>query len=439
MTMMSRFAFAAFAVVVLPAFSALRPVAQWDVVPYQRISAPFQAGVVAFYDKPVKVEFSVNGKKVAEADAAARNPRTKVEEYSFILDPSKYSADSLKDRVLELGAKVVGSDGTSYKLPSTTLYWDGDGKTGSKKIIWLDPKDGIDYSDGSKDHPVKTMKQAVKRAGDGGTVYMKIPGWYTVERIARGGAVKYWTTVQPAPGLTRKDICIKGGRTGCHKLHIKNANIYSDILNGTHYALGGADATSECWIEDCIVRDKGGRGCGRSYIFGNKLTGYVTGGATTEMGDGPSAKIVRNHIVKSISADVFSGSDCLVVNCRVDDVDSNGVMDEPAFHRSQGIRGAWTANVILSNIKATNCQCHGLTGRKLRDSVFSNISLDTTGPKGRYVSRYAEEMENVWFNRVTVTGQEWEWFKSTNGVGSFTPTDVRVTESSFKLPPPEEK
>ncbi len=427
------------AIIVLPAFSALRPVAQWDVVPYQRIAQPFQAGVVAFYDKPVKVEFSVNGKKVAEADKAALNPRTKVEEYSFTLDPAKYSADKLKDRILELGAKVVGSDGTSHTLSSVVLYWDGDGKTGSKKTIWLDPKDGIDYSDGTKEHPVKTMKQAYKLAGDGGTVYLKIPGWYTVERIARGGDVKYWTTVLPAPGLTRKDIRIKGGRTGCHKLHIKDANIYSDILDGTSYALGGADATSVCWIEDCIVRDKGGHSSGRSYTFGNKLTGYVTGGATTEMGDGPCGKIVRNHLIKSISGDAFTGSDCLAINCKLVDVDATGVMDEPAFHRSQGIQGAWTHDVILANIDATGCQCNGLIGLKLRDSVFSNIKLETTGPERRYVSRYAWEMENVWFDRVNVTGQEWIWFKSTNKNGDFAPTDVRVTGCSFELPPPEEK
>lgn len=424
--------FAAF--LVLPAFSALRPVAQWDVVPYQRISGPFQAGVVAFYDKPLKVEFSVNGKKVAEADKSALNPRTKVEEYSFTLDPAKYGADKLKDRVLELGAKAVGSDGTSHSLPSIVLYWDVDGKTGSKKIVWLDPKDGIDYSDGTQEHPVKTMKQACKLAGDGGTVYMMRPGWYSVERIARGGSVNYWTTIRPAPGLARKDVRIKGGRTGCHKLHIKDANIYSDIAEGTHYALGGADASSVCWLEDCIVRDKGGRSSGRSYTFGNKLSGYVTGGATTEMGDGPCGKLVRNHVIKSISGDAFTASDCLAVNCKLVDVDSTGVMDEPAFHRSQGIRGAWIHDVILANIDASECRCNGFIGLKLRDSVFSNVKLDTTGPERRYISRYSGEMENVWFDRVNVTGQEWIWFKSTNKNGDFAPTDVRVTGCSFELP-----
>ena len=86
-----------------PAFSAMRPVAQWDVVPYQLVKEPFKAGVVAFYDKPFKVEFSVNGRKVAEADKASLNDRTKVEEYWFTLDPAKFNPEKLKENRLREG------------------------------------------------------------------------------------------------------------------------------------------------------------------------------------------------------------------------------------------------------------------------------------------------------------------------------------------------
>ena len=432
---MKRILFACLSAAIVPAaFAALRPVAHWDIVPYQRIAEPFNAGVVAFYDKPFKVEFSVNGKKAAVADKASFNNRTKVDEHWFTLDPAKFDPSQLKDRVLRLGAKAVAADGTSYTLPDIVLYWDVDRKTGSKKEIWLDPKDGIDYSEGTKEKPVKTVKQAVKLCGDGGTVRLMRAGGYSVARIGGGNGRKYWTTIVPAPGLARRDIQIKGGRTGCDKLHLKNVNIYSDIADGHSYALGGVDENSSCWIEDCIVRDKGGRSSGRSYTFGNKLVGYVTGGATTEMGDGPRGKLVRNHVIKNISGDAFSGNDCLAVNCRLVNVDSAGVMDEPALHRSQGLMGTWTHDVILANITASECACNGLIGLKLRDSVFSNVTLDTTGPEKRYRSRYAQEMENVWFDRVKVTGQDWEWFKSSDNVGNFAPTDVRVTDCSFKLP-----
>ena len=65
------------------AFSAMRPVAQWDVVPCQRLKEPFKAGVVAFYDKPFYVEFTINGKKAAKVEKPTLNDMNKlIAEYS---------------------------------------------------------------------------------------------------------------------------------------------------------------------------------------------------------------------------------------------------------------------------------------------------------------------------------------------------------------------
>ena len=407
--MRSILSFAFAALFAAPAISAARPVAQWDVVPHQRLKEPFKAGVVAFYDKPFYVEFTINGKKAAKVDNPTLNDRTKVVEHWFTIDPASFDIAKLKENKLVVGAKAVAEDGTSHKLPDLLLYCDKDGNLGSKKTIWLDQADGIDYNEPTS---------------PGGT--------------GRSSCICR-TTIMPAPGLTRKDIRIKGGRTGCDKLKFKDVQIFCDIEGGQGYALAGVDDKSSCWLEDCIVRNKGGRAVARTFVFGNRLTGYVTGGATTEMANGPCCKIVRNHLIKSISADAFSADDCLAINCKLIDVEDSGVVDEPAFHRSQGLYGAWVHDVILANITATGCACNGFIGLKLRDSVFSNITLDTIGPERRFVSRYAWEMENVWFDRVKVTGQEWIWFKAENHNGDFAPTDVRVTGCSFELPKPEEE
>ena len=429
------FAFAA--MFAAPAISAVRPVAQWDVVPCQRIKEPFKAGAVAFYDKPFYVEFTINGKKAAKVEKPTLNDRTRVVEHWFTIDPASFDIAKLTENKLIVGAKAVAEDGTSHDLPDLLLYCDKDGDLGSQKTIWVDQKDGIDYDEGTRESPLKTVKQAVKMAGDGGTVCIMKPGVYSVERIGGGNDRKYWTTIMPAPGLTRKDIRIKGGRTGCDKLKLKDVQIFCDINGGQGYALAGVDDKSSCWLEDCIVRNKGGCAVANTFVFGNKLTGYVTGGATTEMANGPCCKIVRNHLIKSISADAFTADNCLAVNCKLIDVKSSGVVQEPAFHRSQGLHGAWIHDVILANITATGCECNGFIGLRLRDSAFSNITLETTGPEHRFVSRYAHEMENVWFDRVKVSGQEWIWFKATNHAGDFAPTDVRVTDCSFELPRPE--
>ena len=411
------------------AASTLRPVAQWDVVPYQCVNEPFKAGVVAFYDKDFKVEFSVDGKKSATVDAASLNDRTKVTEHWFTLDVS-----AMDDGPIKLGAKVVASDGTSYALPPLPLYANAKGTLGSKKVIWLDPKNGIDYSEGTQERPVKTMKQAIARAGDGGTVCLAKPGVYSAERIGGGKDRKYWTTVMPAPGLTIKDVKVKGGRTGCDKLHFKDVQIFCDVMGGQGYALAGFDGDSVCWLEDCRVYNKQGHSSALAYPFGNRLIGYVTGGATTEMGAGPCCKLLRNHVIKNVSAHAFTMNDGLAVNCRLTGVESNGVVEEPAFFRSQPLPEEWFHDVILANITATECACHALSGTRLKDSVFSNVTIESTGPERRFVSRFAGEMVNVWFDRVQVSGQEWNWFKSTNRVGDYEPTDVRVTACSFVLP-----
>ena len=59
----SRFLFFAAVAAVSGVAEAARPVARWDVVPYQRIDGVFKAGVVAFHDEGVKVVFDVAGKK----------------------------------------------------------------------------------------------------------------------------------------------------------------------------------------------------------------------------------------------------------------------------------------------------------------------------------------------------------------------------------------
>lgn len=76
---MSRFLFFA-AVAAVSCAEAARPVARWDVVPYQRIDGVFNAGVVAFHEDGVKVVFEVAGKKFT-ADAPKLNNRTGVWEF----------------------------------------------------------------------------------------------------------------------------------------------------------------------------------------------------------------------------------------------------------------------------------------------------------------------------------------------------------------------
>ena len=59
----SVFYFAAVAAMAAGQAFAARPVARWDVVPHQRISGVFNAGVGAFHEDDVKVTFNVGGRQ----------------------------------------------------------------------------------------------------------------------------------------------------------------------------------------------------------------------------------------------------------------------------------------------------------------------------------------------------------------------------------------
>lgn len=409
---------------------AAKPIAKWDVVPYQRIKNTFNAGVVAFHSSALKVEFSVNGKSAFVAAEPTLNPQTKVKEYVFPFDASKR-----KDGPVRLSAKAVAGDG-ELELPEIVLYVDQEGTMGSHTTVWVDGANGNDFSEGSEDRPLKTIKQALAKAGDGGTIYLMASGDYRVDRMGGGGDRKFWTTICAAPGVKMKDVRIKGGRTGTDKLRFKDVQVFCDVEKGQGYVLGGVDANSSCWLDNCIVSNLRKRHAAYTYTFGNKLAGYVTGGATFDMGTGPCCRIVRNHRMKMLSADPFTASDTLAVNCQVEDVHASKDSDEPAFHRSQAVFGGWTEGVILYNVKGRDCWCNGLVGVKLRDSAFVDVEIETLGD--RFRSRYAGEMDNVIFRNVQIKGQEMEWFKSVNGVGDFSPSGVTVVNCSFDLPKKEE-
>ena len=176
------------------ALFAGRPVARWDVIPYQRVSSVFKAGVVAFHEKDVTVEFTVNGKPAHTATKPELNGRTKVWEFVFPFDAAKYP-----DGPVRLGAKVTAEGAAPYALPEIELYANSKKTQGSRKAAWVDPKDGNEFADGSKEHPVKSIKQAVQKCGDGGTVYL-LPGTYQAKMIGGGKDRRFWTRIMPDYG-----------------------------------------------------------------------------------------------------------------------------------------------------------------------------------------------------------------------------------------------
>ena len=352
------------AVLLSASLEAARPVARWDVIPYQRVSKNFKAGVVAFHEKGVKVEFTVNGKVVATAEKPEFNGRTKVCEHFFVFEAAKYS-----DGPVTLGATAITEGEQPYKLQDIVIYANSKKTLGSRKASWVDPVNGNDFAEGTKDAPVKTMKQAVNRAGDGGTVNL-MAGDYQAKLIGGGKDRKYWTLIQPAPGVDRAQVRFLGGRTGTDKLHFKNVEFYCNVSDGYGTVIMGESGETSAWFDNCKIYNKPGRLAGSTIPFGNKLKAYVTGGVTTSISSGPHAELVRGHEITSIAGDAFYGSDMLVVNTTVSDIDADGTSTEPDLHRAFAAGQDWVHDVILYNIEATGIKGRAFSGTRFRDSAI---------------------------------------------------------------------
>ena len=399
-----------------PALAA-RPVARWDVVPDQRVSGVFRAGVCAFHEDGVSVEFSLGGQLVCVADAPTPNPRTGVWEYVFPVDTA-----SLPDGPIVLGARAVslGATQEEYVLPDLPLFANGGGSLSVADTLWVDSASGDDAAEGTEAAPLATLAAAVRRIPAGGTVLLKA-GEYSAGGLGGGSNRDYWTTVAAAPGVARDDVQIAKGRPGTQRLRFRGVSLYCDAESSYTAILDGENGNHIVWLDDCKTYNRRGRWAANANVFGNRYVGYVTGGLTTELNNGPDARLVRGHEVRTIASDVWTGTDKLVVNCTASDVDGGSTGAHPDFHQSHAEEPNWVHDVILYNVTGYNCKCQGLFGLRLRDSAFVNVVFERT-VESDFLTQYSGPMENVLFAHVTLVNQNWLWRDG------YAPVDVRVLD-----------
>ena len=382
---------------------AARPVARWDVVPHQRIAGVFNAGVVAFHEDGVKVTFDVGGRKFT-AEEPKLNARTGVWEYFVPIDAAKLPDGPVAVKAV---ATTLGSAPESFELPELPLYANAKGTQGSKAEVTIGPED--------------SLAEAVRKVGEGGTVYLR-KGVYSLSRIGDRNA-KFWTTIAAAPGTKREEVEFSAGRPGGDKLRFRNVTLFCDAEGKYASIIAGENGATCCWLDECTMLNKKGRWACNANVLGNRMRAYVTGGETKEMSNGPGATLQRGHYVHDISSDVWTGSDCLVVNCRCDGVDPGKTGAHPDFHQSHAKAPGWVHDVILYNVSGYDCRCQGLFGIRLRDSAFVNVSFKCDCAM---YTQYSDDMENVLFAHITLVDQTWLWREAKGPKGTFNPKDVRV-------------
>lgn len=192
-----------------------KPVARWNVVPYQDVNEPFQLGVVAFHMNGIdRVEFSVDNGPWEVVHNADRNPRTGTEEYSVILDPAKFAQDGRVEvraivypdgagipRVLAGPVAFQGAeqgynapDLDEYGYPTNALW------TGEHSLeLFVNPNGTL-------------VEQVVEL--DAGVYVWGQPPLTAPVGASSGPGVQVdrdrWITFRAKPGLNREDVVISG-------------------------------------------------------------------------------------------------------------------------------------------------------------------------------------------------------------------------------------
>lgn len=398
-------------------------IAAWDVVPYQVIDRPFQVGVVAFHETGCRVEFAVvqsSDAAGASSDSVKRqesvaqatfNERTSVWEYHITVDPSKLDDGSF---VVQAKAVPLGEGHLSAQLIELPLYANANGTLTPKAPVWADCEAGDDESgDGTEAEPLKTIRQALKAAGDGGTVYLKAGKGFSAQSLGGGKRRTYWTTIAAAPGVERDDVEIGPGRTGTDKLRFHNVTLYSDPPTRAYNTiLSGENGSTIVWLDDCKTYNRKGRWDGGGVVFGNRYVGYVTGGMTTEMDNGPGGVLVRNHKIHKITSDALTSART-AINVEVRGIDRGPTSAHPDWHQSYTGGGDKYKTCIIYNCSGFDCLSQGFFGHNLKDSAFVNCIFHR--PPGVGYSQYSGHMDHVLWLHCTVPTQTWLWRGTLHG------------------------
>lgn len=406
---------------------ATQVIANWDVVPFQRISQPFKAGVVAFHETGADVEFRINGESAGRVADPAWNDQTGVFEYWVEINPARYADGPL---TVSATAYPDGEGHESRTLNDLTLYADAGNSLITHDVKWADADNGSDATgDGSEANPYQTIKKAVLSVGDGGTVYLKAGTNYTLQSIG-GAAFTYWTTVTCAPGLAADDVHIgtylvydpaSTGRYGKSGIRWGSVSFYCDRAPGWG-SLFYLNTGHRTWFDGSVFYDKNGRWANTTTFNGSGSDPYCTDCYAHDLMNVNNTGILqRNMRYERIASDIFRGQDHLTaINIEIRLIDSGETGAHPDFFQFYNNDPADTMeNIIVYNCKAYDMKAQGIFGSKLggaKDVAFVNLLLEKDPPSSSLTSQVSGSMNHVLLWNATLVDQTFAFRDGTEGM-----------------------
>lgn len=394
--------------------AATQVIANWDVVPFQRLKEPTKIGVVAFHETGANVTFRVNGNVVATIADPTHNDETNVVEYWFELDPADYATGAI---TLDATAAPDGAGHDSRTLATLTMYADAASSLGSSSTIWVAPTGNDTTGNGTEANPYATIKKGYAAAGDGGTVYLKA-GNYTLASMATGSR-SYWSTIQAAPGLDADDVQIltagagSTNRYGAHKVRWHNVSLYCQRGSTAYGTLLYLNSGQQVWLDGAVMYDAAGPHGNTDMFGGSGFSTWQTNGVVRDVTN-CNGGFRRNMLLERIGSDVFDGGTLTAINVTIQTVDRGTTTYHPdfiQFYRPGGLM----ENCILYNVRAYNMKAQGLFGSDgtAEDVAFVNLLLEQPSGGG-----YRSQLTGTWRHALlwntTIVGQIFDFRTSTN-------------------------
>jgi hypothetical protein len=438
----------------------LLPVAQWNCVPHQELTADFDVGVVVSSHTLIsKVVYTlvptsgtyqgVSSYIFADVMSESWNSRTRSYEYRITVDVSAFSADT----EFYIDVAVHGTNGAIATRISRggnvgldRLYLVNNvGGTIYSNEAWVDNTVGAgDGTVGDSGDPFPTIHKAAKaqeadmltQTGTSRLDFCKCYlengqdhewdrddifaittsyGWYTV--LAKSGQ-DYTTTTIKSGGTSKvtamKLVCVDNVTVGTTTsslefqsastvqwLWIKNAKVHSADRHGTAYPIGGPSGTN---VPDRMFAV--------DTIFDEIKQPFPFVGKLPSAGYGPN--FCRGCTCTNIGNDCWLNT-TLVLNSTVDDVDPGATGWHSDAFQLEGA-GVWK-NVLWKNNKATTLRYQGMM-------VDEGPPIDGFAFVNNYMSIPENETATFVHFKKRVVG--FEWFNFTFHYTDTTPPNVKT-------------
>lgn len=400
-------------------------IGNWDVVPGQVFDGTFEVGVVAFHEYGVDVAFTVNGSPLATVKHPSLNPRTGVYEHWVALKASDYA-----DGAITLGATILPdcAGHQSRTLADVVLHANAGGTQGSSSVKWVDCATGSDSSGaGTQAAPYATIEKGLAEVGTGGTVQLAAGTCYTLTKLYPSANHDRWTTVRPAPGVSRSQVQIlaegpgSDGRFGEDRVRWKDVQIYKDVAAG-YSTMFYMESGHSVWFDGAELFDKNGQWNGGNIMGGNSpYHVYSTGAVVRDvMNMTGVCGFCRDVQVKDIGSDIFrASSNIFSVNMTIKGIDKGSTSAHPDFFQLYA-PGGTVENIVIYNTHVTDMGAQGIFGStgSLRDVAFVNLLMEKDPPDSYLMSQVGGDWNHVLLWHVTTMDSNF-LFTDTSQLASF--------------------